>query len=117
MKQCYSSVSCHQYSSHAFHPFFRVVQNADLAAVIMQEGLAFVCLITSSMTVDRAKIDVNIPKKGKADDTQRKKVRQTTVVLVGLIIFSEECNISGILLYMLACLSNHNHKTNIELSS
>lgn len=49
-------------------------QHADLAAVVMQEGLAFVCLITSAMTVDRAKIDVNIPKKGKADDTQRKKV-------------------------------------------
>ncbi|KAK4303954.1 hypothetical protein Pmani_024079 [Petrolisthes manimaculis] len=48
-------------------------KHADLAAVIMQEGLAFVCLITSAMTVDRAKIDVNIPKKGKADDTQRKK--------------------------------------------
>ncbi|KAK3862801.1 hypothetical protein Pcinc_024911 [Petrolisthes cinctipes] len=48
-------------------------KHADLAAVVMQEGLAFVCLITSAMTVDRAKIDVNIPKKGKADDTQRKK--------------------------------------------
>ncbi|XP_068230019.1 protein pelota-like [Palaemon carinicauda] len=48
-------------------------KHADLAAVVMQEGLAFVCLITSAMTVDRAKIEVNIPKKGKADDTQRKK--------------------------------------------
>ncbi|KAG0723402.1 Protein pelota [Chionoecetes opilio] len=47
--------------------------HADLAAVVMQEGLAFVCLITSAMTVDRAKIVYNIPKKGKADDTQRKK--------------------------------------------
>lgn len=56
------------------------LQHADLAAVVMQEGLAFVCLITSAMTVDRAKIVYNIPKKGKADDTQRKKVRLTTVV-------------------------------------
>ncbi|KAB7506183.1 Protein pelota [Armadillidium nasatum] len=48
-------------------------KHADLAAVIMQEGLAFLCLITSAMTVDRAKIEVNIPKKGKGDDTQRKK--------------------------------------------
>lgn len=48
-------------------------KHADLAAVVMQEGIAYVCLITSAMTVDRAKIDVNIPKKGKADDTQRKK--------------------------------------------
>lgn len=48
-------------------------KHAELAAITMQEGLAFVCLITSAMTVERAKIDVNIPKKGKADDTQRKK--------------------------------------------
>ena len=54
--------------------FLLFLQHADLAAVVMQEGLAFVCLITSAMTVDRAKIEVNIPKKGKADDTQRKKV-------------------------------------------
>lgn len=47
-------------------------RNSDLA-VVMQEGLAYVCLITSAMTIERAKIDVNIPKKGKADDTQRKK--------------------------------------------
>ncbi|XP_076045285.1 pelota mRNA surveillance and ribosome rescue factor [Oratosquilla oratoria] len=48
-------------------------KHADLAAVVMQEGLAFVCLITSAMTIDRAKIDVNIPKKGKGDGTQRNK--------------------------------------------
>ncbi|MCL4131242.1 UNVERIFIED_CONTAM: hypothetical protein GTU68_066200 [Idotea baltica] len=48
-------------------------KHADLAAIVMQEGLAFLCLITSAMTIDRAKIEVNIPKKGKADDTQRKK--------------------------------------------
>uniref|UniRef100_A0A2P2I0E1 Protein pelota homolog n=2 Tax=Hirondellea gigas TaxID=1518452 RepID=A0A2P2I0E1_9CRUS len=48
-------------------------KHAELAAITMQEGLAFVVLITSAMTVERAKIDVNIPKKGKADDTQRKK--------------------------------------------
>ncbi|XP_047498653.1 protein pelota-like [Penaeus chinensis] len=47
-------------------------RNADLA-VVMQEGLSYVCLITSAMTIERAKIDVNIPKKGKGDDTQRKK--------------------------------------------
>ena len=49
------------------------VKHADLAAVVMQEGLAFLCLITSAMTIDRAKIDVNIPKKGKINDSNRKK--------------------------------------------
>jgi len=38
-------------------------QNADVAAVIMQEGLAHVCLILSSMTLVRAKIDQAIPRK------------------------------------------------------
>lgn len=33
----------------------------------MQEGLAHVCLITSSMTLVRRKIDVNIPRKRKGN--------------------------------------------------
>lgn len=44
-----------------------VTQSADLGAVIMQEGLAHVCLITSSMTLVRSKIDVNIPRKRKGN--------------------------------------------------
>ncbi|CAH8492235.1 unnamed protein product [Schistosoma mattheei] len=38
-------------------------QQADLAAVIMHEGLAYVCLITSTTTIVRAKIDTTIPRK------------------------------------------------------
>ncbi|CAH8536650.1 unnamed protein product [Schistosoma rodhaini] len=38
-------------------------QHADLAAVIMHEGLAYVCLITSTTTIVRAKIDTTIPRK------------------------------------------------------
>lgn len=38
-------------------------QQADLAAVIMHEGLAYVCLITSTTTIVRAKIEMNIPRK------------------------------------------------------
>ncbi|KAK4875247.1 hypothetical protein RN001_011669 [Aquatica leii] len=48
-------------------------QNADVAAVIMQEGLAHVCLITSSMTLIRAKIDVTIPRKRKGFVQQHEK--------------------------------------------
>ena len=40
-------------------------KTADLAAVVMQEGLANVCLITSSMTLVKAKIEMNIPRKRK----------------------------------------------------
>ncbi|GAA47775.1 protein pelota [Clonorchis sinensis] len=38
-------------------------QHADLAAVIMHEGLAYVCLVTSTTTIVRAKIEINIPRK------------------------------------------------------
>lgn len=51
-----------------------VVQNADLAAVVMQEGLAHICLVTSSMTVIRAKIDQVIPRKRKGNVQQHEKV-------------------------------------------
>ncbi|GFT04209.1 protein pelota homolog [Nephila pilipes] len=48
-------------------------QNADLAAIVMQEGLAHVCLVTSSMTIVRAKIDINIPRKRKGMCAQHDK--------------------------------------------
>lgn len=49
-------------------------QNADVAAVIMQEGLAHVCLVTGAMTLVRAKIDVTIPRKRKGNAAQHEKV-------------------------------------------
>uniref|UniRef100_A0A4D5R9R3 Protein pelota homolog n=1 Tax=Scolopendra viridis TaxID=118503 RepID=A0A4D5R9R3_SCOVI len=48
-------------------------QHADLAAVIMHEGIAHVCLVTSSMTLLRAKIDMNIPRKRKGNCAQHEK--------------------------------------------
>lgn len=56
-------------------------QHADLAAVIMQEGLANVCLITSNMTIVRAKIETNIPRKRKGSCTQHDKVSETECVV------------------------------------
>lgn len=50
-----------------------VTQHADLGAVIMQEGLAHICLIQSSMTLVRSKIDVNIPRKRKGQASQHEK--------------------------------------------
>lgn len=40
-------------------------QNADLAVVVMQEGLAHVCLVLSSMTLVKSKIEMAIPRKRK----------------------------------------------------
>ncbi|XP_044003835.1 protein pelota isoform X2 [Aphidius gifuensis] len=50
-----------------------VNQNADVAAVVMQDGIANICLITSNMTIVRAKIDQVIPKKRKGMVTQHEK--------------------------------------------
>ncbi|XP_011196071.1 protein pelota [Zeugodacus cucurbitae] len=48
-------------------------QSSDLAAVVMQEGLAYVCLITASMTLVRSKIEVSIPRKRKGHTQQHEK--------------------------------------------
>lgn len=47
--------------------------HADLAAIVMQEGLAHVCLITANMTLVRAKIETNIPRKRKGMCSQHDK--------------------------------------------
>ncbi|XP_011494656.1 PREDICTED: protein pelota [Ceratosolen solmsi marchali] len=48
-------------------------QNSDIAAVVMQEGIAHVCLISSNMTIVRAKIDQVIPRKRKGSASQHEK--------------------------------------------
>jgi len=48
-------------------------QNADVAAVVMQEGLAHVCLVLASMTLVRAKIETQIPRKRKGNVQQHDK--------------------------------------------
>mmetsp|Transcript_69805 Transcript_69805/g.113320 ORF Transcript_69805/g.113320 Transcript_69805/m.113320 type:complete len:403 (+) Transcript_69805:119-1327(+) len=53
-----------------------VTKRADLGAVVMQEGLAYVCLITSSMTLTRARIEMSIPRKQGAAAMGRDKVLQ-----------------------------------------
>jgi len=46
---------------------------ADIAAIVMQEGLAHVCLVTPSMTIVRAKVDTPIPRKRRGDCSQHEK--------------------------------------------
>ena len=48
-------------------------RTADLAAVVMDEGLAHVCLVMSSMTLVKAKIEVQIPRKRRGHSTQHDK--------------------------------------------
>ena len=51
--------------------------SADVAAVVMQEGLAHVCLLTTAMTHVRQKIEQNVPRKGKAALYGRDKAVRT----------------------------------------
>ncbi|TPX30163.1 hypothetical protein SmJEL517_g06207 [Synchytrium microbalum] len=46
---------------------------ADIAAVVLQEGLANVCLMTQSMTVVRARIETPVPRKRKGSVTNYEK--------------------------------------------
>ena len=48
-------------------------KNADVAAVIMHEGLANVCVLTSTMTIVKAKIDMSIARKRKGFTGQHDK--------------------------------------------
>eukprot|EP01006_Ploeotia_vitrea_P035643 TRINITY_DN65915_c3_g1_i2.p1 TRINITY_DN65915_c3_g1~~TRINITY_DN65915_c3_g1_i2.p1 ORF type:complete len:303 (+),score=130.13 TRINITY_DN65915_c3_g1_i2:196-1104(+) len=50
-----------------------VRQRADLAAVVMHQGLAHVCLITQHMTIVRQRIEINIPRKRRASSKSHDK--------------------------------------------
>lgn len=51
-----------------------MTQKADVAAVVMQEGLANLVLVTPAMTLLRAKVELNIPRKRRGSCTQHEKV-------------------------------------------
>jgi len=48
-------------------------QHADLGAILLHEGLGHIMLVTASMTIVRAKIDMNIPRKRKGFCSQHDK--------------------------------------------
>lgn len=48
-------------------------QSAEIAAVIMQEGLCNICLVTAAMTIVRQKIEHTIPRKRKGYNSQHEK--------------------------------------------
>ena len=47
--------------------------SAEMAAIVMNEGLAFVTLVKSSMTITRAKVEVNVPRKRRSSSTDHNK--------------------------------------------
>eukprot|EP01133_Synstelium_polycarpum_P007648 gene7648-8950_t len=50
-----------------------ITQRADVAALIMNEGLANLCLITPSMTVVKGRIEVPVPRKGRSSSDNHQK--------------------------------------------
>ncbi|RHY85112.1 hypothetical protein DYB26_016032, partial [Aphanomyces astaci] len=53
-----------------------VAKQADVAAIVMQTGLAHLCLITGHMTVIRAKIESSIPRKRPGNTSHAKGVER-----------------------------------------
>lgn len=80
---------------------------AEVAAVVMTGGLAHVCLVTSHMTVTRARIDMNIPRKRAGSSDHQKAISRfyeavyqvRTKLMVGLRLFNGcplcRCRFSG----------------------
>ncbi|KAG5185429.1 eRF1 domain 1-domain-containing protein [Tribonema minus] len=52
------------------------VRCADVAAVVMTAGLAHVCLVTAHMTVTRARVEMNIPRKRAGSSDHAKAIRR-----------------------------------------
>ncbi|KND02416.1 uncharacterized protein SPPG_02882 [Spizellomyces punctatus DAOM BR117] len=50
-----------------------IANRADVAAVVLQEGLANLCLVTQNMTIVRQRIETNIPRKRKGSTTNHDK--------------------------------------------
>lgn len=57
-KQCWDQIYLDRLDE-AIHP----ERQAEIAAIVMQTGLAHVCLVTGALTITKARIDMNIPKK------------------------------------------------------
>ena len=57
-KECWDQIFLDRIDD-ACHP----ENSAEIAAIVMQPGLAHLCLVTGSLTVTKSKIELNIPKK------------------------------------------------------
>eukprot|EP00038_Savillea_parva_P008853 m.179624 g.179624 ORF g.179624 m.179624 type:complete len:421 (+) comp14811_c0_seq1:251-1513(+) len=70
-KDCWDTVDLERISE-ACDP----AKSADLAAIVIQEGIARVCLITSCMTLTKATIEVSIPRKRQGLGSQFERARR-----------------------------------------
>lgn len=51
-------------------------RSAEVAAIVMQPGLAHLCLVTGSLTITKARIDTTIPKKRTGSSNHAKAVKK-----------------------------------------
>lgn len=63
-------------------------QKVDVAAVVMQEGLANLVLVTPAMTLLRAKVELTIPRKRRGSCTQHEKVRLYSCFFVFFVFYA-----------------------------
>lgn len=50
-----------------------IENRSDIAAIVIQPGVAHICLVTESMTVMRQKVEVTIPRKKRGDNSAQDK--------------------------------------------
>lgn len=50
-----------------------VTKRAEIAAIVMEEGIAHICLVTESMTIVRLKIESNVPRKRRGTSVDHDK--------------------------------------------
>lgn len=53
-----------------------IENRSDIAAIVVQPGLAHICLVTEAMTVVRKKVETSIPKKRRGDNSAMDKAVQ-----------------------------------------
>ncbi|KAI8056702.1 eRF1 domain 1-domain-containing protein [Syncephalis plumigaleata] len=75
-------------------------QKSDLAAVVLQDGLANICLVTSSMTIVRQRIETGVPRKRKGFATAHEQglKRFYEQVLQGILTHIQLNRVKAVLL-------------------
>jgi len=68
-KECWDQIFLDRIDE-ACHP----ERDAEVAALVMQTGLAHLCIVTGSITITKAKIDKNIPKKRTGSSNHSKAI-------------------------------------------
>ncbi|XP_063901494.1 protein pelota homolog [Zophobas morio] len=82
-KLCISKLEWDSYALKRINEASSLKKSADVIAVVMQEGLAYLCYITNDMTLIKSKIELSIPRKRRNGCSQHEKV---SIVLLLIIL-------------------------------